>query len=55
MLKPMLAALSLLLLAAPSEAQGVKVTLTDGSVVQGTLQGYEQGRYRSVVRLNGAR
>ena len=49
MLKPMLAALSLLLLAAPSEAQGVKVTLTDGSVVQGTLQGYEQGRYR--IRL----
>lgn len=50
MLKSVLAALSLLLLAVPAAAQGVKVTLTDGSVVHGTLQGYEQGRYK--VRLS---
>ncbi len=46
-----LASLASLLLALPALAQGVKITLTDGTVVQGELQGFEHGRYR--VRLPG--
>jgi hypothetical protein len=38
-------------LALPALAQGVKITRTDGRVVQGELLGYEQGRYR--VRVAG--
>lgn len=47
--KAALAGIFAALLTLPALAQGVKVTLTDGSVVHGTLQGYEQGRYK--VRL----
>src|ERR1041384_5849351 len=49
MSKSALVLLAVTLLATPLLAQGVKVTLTDGGVVQGTLEGYEQGKYR--VRL----
>ena len=49
MSRTVLAALASLMLAMPVFAQGVKITLTDGTVVQGDLQGYERGRYR--VRL----
>jgi hypothetical protein len=49
MFKAAVAALSIALLCTPLFAQGVKVTLADGGVVQGTLEGYEQGKYR--VRL----
>src|SRR2546428_1313771 len=49
MFKAVLAALFAVLIAIPALAQGVKVTLTDGGIVQGTLEGYEQGKYR--VRL----
>lgn len=49
MSKSVLAALLVLLLALPAAAQIVKVTKTDGKVVQGELLGYENGRYR--VRL----
>jgi tetratricopeptide (TPR) repeat protein len=49
MSKSALVLLAVALLATPLLAQGVKVTLTDGGVVQGTLEGYEQGKYR--VRL----
>jgi hypothetical protein len=40
-----------LLLALPLQAQIVKVTQTDGKVVQGDLLGYENGKYR--LRLAG--
>jgi hypothetical protein len=46
MSKTVLVAIALALFATPLLAQGVKVTLTDGTVVTGTLEGYEQGRYR---------
>jgi tetratricopeptide (TPR) repeat protein len=46
MLKTALAVLALFAFATPLLAQGVKVTLTDGTVVTGTLEGYEQGKYR---------
>jgi hypothetical protein len=46
MSKTVLAAVAALLLASPLLAQGVKVTLTDGTVVTGSLEGYEQGRYK---------
>ena len=46
MSKTALALLAVLVLATPGLAQGVKVTLTDGTVVTGTLEGYEQGKYR---------
>lgn len=50
MSKSVLAALlSLVLLALPAAAQVVKVTRTDGKIVQGELLGYEAGRYK--VRL----
>lgn len=45
------AALLALLLALPLHAQIVKVTQTDGKVIQGDLLGYENGRYR--LRLAG--
>ena len=51
MSKSVLAALILALLALPAAAQIVKVTQTDGKVVQGELLGYENGKYR--VRLSG--
>lgn len=41
-----LAALALLALAVPLAAQGVRITLKDGTVVEGELEGYEHGRYR---------
>jgi hypothetical protein len=53
MLKPVLAALVALLLALPAFAQIVKVTLTDGKVIQGELVGYENARYG--VRLPGGK
>lgn len=49
MSRTVLVALASLLFALPALGQGVKITLTDGTVVQGELQGYEHGRYR--VRL----
>ncbi|HXX95264.1 MAG TPA: hypothetical protein VEN81_16700, partial [Planctomycetota bacterium] len=49
MSKTVLSAVLWALLATPLLAQGVRVTLTDGTTVSGTLEGYEQGRYR--VRL----
>jgi tetratricopeptide (TPR) repeat protein len=41
-----LAALSLLALPALVSAQGVRITLKDGTVLEGELEGYENGRYR---------
>lgn len=49
MFKTVLATALAVLLALPAFAQIVKVTKTDGKVVQGELLGYETGRYR--VRL----
>jgi tetratricopeptide (TPR) repeat protein len=49
MSKTVLAGLLALALSAPAAAQGVKVTLTDGKVVEGHLEGFEHGRYR--IRL----
>jgi hypothetical protein len=51
MSKSVLAALLAAILALPAFAQVVKVTKTDGKVVQGELLGYESGRYR--IRLSG--
>lgn len=51
MSRSVLAALLTLLLAVPVCAQIVKVTQTDGKVVQGDLLGYENGKYR--LRLSG--
>ena len=51
MSKSVLAALLALVLALPAVAQVVKVTRTDGKVVQGELLGFENGRYR--LRLAG--
>jgi tetratricopeptide (TPR) repeat protein len=51
MSKSVLAALLALFLALPAVAQVVKVTRTDGKVVQGELLGFENGRYR--LRLTG--
>src|SRR6185436_495388 len=51
MSKSVLAALLALFLALPALAQVVKVTKTDGKVVQGELLGFENGRYR--LRLTG--
>ena len=51
MSKSVLAAILALFLALPALAQVVKVTKTDGKVVQGELLGFENGRYR--LRLNG--
>jgi len=51
MSKSVLAAILALALALPAFAQVVKVTKTDGKVVQGELLGFENGRYR--LRLNG--
>jgi hypothetical protein len=45
------AALAVLLLCLPLHAQIVKVTQTDGKVVQGDLLGYENGKYR--LRVTG--
>jgi hypothetical protein len=45
------AALAALLICLPVHAQIVKVTQTDGKVVQGDLLGYENGKYR--LRLAG--
>jgi len=53
MLKSVLAALLVALLALPAFAQIVKVTRTDGKVIQGELLGYENGRYQ--VRLSGGK
>ncbi len=50
MFKAILAALALALPALPALAQGVRLTLTDGSIVEGEFQGYENGRYRIVVQ-----
>jgi tetratricopeptide (TPR) repeat protein len=49
MSRTVLAFVAALALAVPAFGQGVRITLTDGTVVQGELQGYEHGRYR--VRL----
>jgi len=49
MSKSVLAAILALFLALPAFAQVVRVTKTDGKVVQGELLGFENGRYR--VRL----
>lgn len=51
MSRSVLAALLAVLLAVPVHAQIVKVTQTDGKVVQGDLLGYENGKYR--LRLAG--
>lgn len=51
MSKSVLAAVLTLFLALPALAQVVRVTKTDGKVVQGELLGFENGRYR--LRLNG--
>ena len=51
MSKSVLAVLLALVLALPAAAQIVKVTKTDGKVVQGELLGFENGRYR--IRLAG--
>jgi len=51
MSRSIVAALLALLLALPLHAQIVKVTQTDGKVVQGDLLGYENGKYR--LRLAG--
>ena len=51
MSKSVLAAILALVLALPAAAQVVKVTKTDGKVVQGELLGFENGRYR--LRLSG--
>jgi hypothetical protein len=51
MSKSVLVALLGAILALPAFAQVVKVTKTDGKVVQGELLGYESGRYR--IRLAG--
>lgn len=51
MFKSVLAALVLALLALPAFGQIVKVTKSDGKVLQGELLGYENGKYR--VRLPG--
>lgn len=51
MSRSVLAALLTLLLAVPVCAQIVKVTQTDGKVIQGDLLGYENGKYR--LRLSG--
>src|SRR4030095_17150505 len=51
MSKSFLAAVLALFLALPAAAQVVKVTKTDGKVVQGELLGFENGRYR--LRLTG--
>src|SRR6185295_10128036 len=51
MFKSVLAAFLALVLALPLAAQVVKVTKTDGKVVQGELLGFENGRYR--LRLTG--
>jgi hypothetical protein len=51
MSKSALAALLALFLALPAAAQVVRVTKTDGKVVQGELLGFENGRYR--IRLSG--
>jgi hypothetical protein len=45
-----LAALLLGSLVAPALAQGVQVTKTDGTVLNGELEGYENGKYR--IRLS---
>jgi hypothetical protein len=49
MYRTVLALLLAVLTALPALAQGVRITRTDGRVVQGELLGYENGRYR--VRL----
>lgn len=41
-----LTGMALLVLAAPLVAQGVRITLKDGTVLEGDLEGYENGRYR---------
>jgi hypothetical protein len=51
MSKSVLALVLAALLALPAFAQIVKVTRTDGKIVQGELLGYENGRYR--LRLTG--
>lgn len=51
--KSALALLFALLLAGPAAAQIVRVTRTDGKIVQGELLGYERGRYR--LSLPGGR
>lgn len=51
MFRSVSAALVALLLALPLDAQIVKVTQTDGKVVQGDLLGYENGKYH--LRLAG--
>ncbi len=51
MSRSVLAALLALVLALPLHAQIVKVTQTDGRVIQGDLLGYENGKYR--LRLSG--
>src|SRR5205085_6320844 len=51
MSRSVLAALLALCLAVPAAAQIVKVTQTDGKVIQGDLLGYENGKYR--LRLSG--
>lgn len=51
MSKVVLAVLAALFLAFPAFAQVVRVTKTDGKVVQGELLGYQNGKYR--VRLTG--
>jgi len=51
MSRSVLAALLALVLALPLHAQIVKVTQTDGKVIQGDLLGYENGKYR--LRLSG--
>jgi hypothetical protein len=51
MFRPVRATLLVVLAALPLHAQIVKVTQTDGKVIQGDLLGYEQGKYR--LRLAG--
>jgi len=51
MSRSVLGALLVLCLAVPVSAQIVKVTQTDGKVIQGDLLGYENGKYR--LRLSG--
>ncbi|MBV8879245.1 MAG: hypothetical protein JO332_04745, partial [Planctomycetaceae bacterium] len=51
MSRSVFAALLAILLALPLHAQIVKVTQTDGKVIQGDLLGYENGKYR--LRLAG--